>query len=406
LPLRLVTLSSLFPHSGEAGSGLFVRERMSRVGRRIPVTVVSPRPWFPGQEVIRRFQPGYRIPAASREVHGGLAAWYPRFTAPPGVLRRFDARAMARGIRPLLERLRREPGFDIIDAHFTFPDGVAAFHLARVLGIPYTITLRGTELGHSREPALLRQMTQAWRHAARVIGVSESLRRLAVQLGAPEERSLVVGNGVDADLFAPGDQVSARWRLDIAADAKVLITVGGLVERKGFHRVIAAMPALLQRHPRLHYLIVGGPSREGDLSDELRRQVNSLGLQERVSFLGPVRPEGLAAILAAADVFVLSTRNEGWANVILEAMACGLPVVATDVGGNREVVATASLGTIVPFDDHGALVAALDDALTRNWDRAMIRTYAEDNHWDRRVDQLVEMFKAVRREGAVPSRDA
>ena len=134
------------------------------------------------------------------------------------------------------------------------------------------------------------------------------------------------------------------------------------------------------------------------MSAVLRAQVARLGLAERVRFLGPTPPDDLRWPLSAADLFVLSTRNEGWANVILEAMACGLPVIATDVGGNAEVIADADLGLIVPFGDHAALVAALDQALTRKWDGARLRQYALDNSWDNRVRRLAALFRTLVKE--------
>jgi glycosyltransferase involved in cell wall biosynthesis len=172
----------------------------------------------------------------------------------------------------------------------------------------------------------------------------------------------------------------------------VLVSVGGLVERKGFHRVIDVLPDLVQRYTELQFLIVGGPSAEGNNRAELEAQVARLGLERHVTFLGTRKPEELSAVLSAADVFVLATRNEGWANVFLEAMACGLPVVTTDVGGNREVVCRPELGAVVPFGDAGALREALRHALGHVWDGQAIRQYAIDNAWDERVMRLRKAF--------------
>jgi teichuronic acid biosynthesis glycosyltransferase TuaC len=257
------------------------------------------------------------------------------------------------------------------------------------------VTLRGTEVPQSRNPALVPKLREVFRDADFVITVSDSLRQLAYSLGLARERGQVVGNGVDADRFTPVSQAEARKRFALPGTAKVLITVGGLVERKGFHRVIACMPALLEKHPDLHYLVVGGPCPEGDMTQSLKEQASRLGLDERVHFLGPISPDELKWPLSAADMFVLSTRNEGWANVILEAMGCGLPVVASDVGGNREVVCKPELGEIVPFDDQAALTAALDRALRQGWDKQAIRAYAEANSWDTRVSMLTHLFGRV-----------
>lgn len=392
---RVLVLSSLFPHAGEPGAGPFVRERMFRVARHLPLRVVSPKPWFPGQGLIQRLKPGYRPAAAPREEQQGVEVLFPRFLSLPGVLRHWDGRLMALSVRGLLKQLQRDPGFDLIDAHFAYPDGYAASLLSRWLGVPYTLTLRGTEVPHARNPKLLPRLKQAVTGAARVIGVSDSLRQLAVGLGVPEARTTVVGNGVDIGVFHPVDRTESRRRYQLPDQARVLVTVGGLVERKGFHRVIACLPELLARHPDLYYLVVGGPCREGDMSLALRQQADALGLADRVRFLGAMPPAELKWPLSAADVFVLSTRNEGWANVILEAMACGLPVVASDVGGNREVVADDRLGRIVPFDDHTALRDALGDALSRDWDRQAILDYARNNNWDGRVERLLDIFGEV-----------
>lgn len=392
---RLIVFSSLFPNATQPNAGLFIRERMFRVGKQLPLVVVSPKPWFPGQGLIRLFRPHYRPLPAHMETQAGVEVIFPRFLAIPGMLRGLDSLFMAIGSYLALRRLKAR-GYNLIDAHFAYPDGHAAVRLGRWLGLPVAVTLRGTEVPQSRNPALVPKLREVFRDADKVITVSDSLRQLALSIGLAEARGQVVGNGVDADRFMPVPRAAARQRFGLSDTARVLITVGGLVERKGFHRVIACLPALLEKHPELHYLIVGGPCPEGDMTQALKDQVAQLGLTERVHFLGAIPPDDLKWPLSAADVFVLSTRNEGWANVILEAMACGLPVVASDVGGNREVVCREDLGEIVLFDDKSALIDSLDHTLSRQWDKQAIRAYAEANSWDTRVSVLVKLFQQIR----------
>ncbi len=392
---RLVVLSSLFPSTVQPGAGLFIRERMFRVGRELPLIVVSPRAWFPGQGLIRWLRPGYRPMPSRREVQQGIEVYYPRFLALPGMLRQFDGIFMALATLPLLWRLRRRFGFNLIDAHFAYPDGNAAVRLGRWLDLPVTVTLRGTEVPQSRQPGLREKLRETLRNATRVFSVSESLRQLAIQLGMSPVKGRVVGNGVDTSRFRPEDRHAARARYSLPDSARVLVSVGALVERKGFHRVLALLPELLQEQPDLHYLIVGGGSPEGNMEHALREHAAALGLEQHVHFLGPIVPDELKWPLSAADVFVLATRNEGWANVFLEAMACGLPVVTTDVGGNAEVVCRAALGEIVPFDDAGALKRAISNALGKDWDRSAIRAHAENNGWDARVAMLVDEYRRL-----------
>ncbi|MDP1678829.1 MAG: glycosyltransferase, partial [Candidatus Nitrotoga sp.] len=295
----------------------------------------------------------------------------------------------------LMQRLQRKHNFNIIDSHFAYPEGYAASLLGKWLRLPFTITLRGTEARLARQSVFRKHMTSALQSAAKVFSVSDSLRQIALTLGVPESKTQVVGNGIDTTKFYAIDKLAARTKLGLPANARVLVSVGGLVERKGFHRVIDCLPKLIQEFPTLLYLIVGGPSPEGDMGAQLRAQVTQLGLNEHVVFTGPMKSEALKEPLSAADVFVLSTRNEGWANVFLEAMACGLPVITTDVGGNAEVVCHPKLGTIIPFDDQTALEKSLATALKQKWDRNKIIAYAQDNTWDSRVATLIKAFKDI-----------
>ena len=391
---RLIVFSSLFPSAAQPQAGLFIRERLFRVGRHLPLVVVSPRAWFPGQGLIRRWRPDYRPQPAHLETQNGIEIRFPRFFALPGLLRRLDGYMMALACLPLLWRLKRQ-GCNLIDAHFAYPDGYAATLLGRWLGLPVSITLRGTEVPHSRNPLLRPLVIQALARADRVFAVSDSLRQLAISLGLPAEKGRVIGNGIDLERFQAVAREAARRRFGLPDDARVLVSVGALVERKGFHRVIECLPELLKAEPNLHYLIVGGVNPEGDMAAALRAQVAAAGLEQRVHFLGALPPDELKWPLSAADVFVLATSNEGWANVFLEAMACGLPVVATDVGGNREVVCRPELGTIVPFGDRAALTDALRAALNRDWPAQAILAYAAENAWDVRVKVLLAEFAAL-----------
>lgn len=391
----IVVFSSLFPSEIQPGAGLFIRERMFRVGKQLPLSVVAPTPWFPFQGVLHRFRPHFRPGAPEAEIQQGFTVSYPRFLSIPGLLKRYDGFFMALGAFPVLRRLKNEGRLDLIDAHFAYPDGYAATLIGGWLKVPVTITLRGTETRHIQDPRLAGKVLRALQRATQVFSVSEALRNVVVTAGADASKIEVVGNGVDAARFSPKDREASRRALQLPSSAKVLVTVGGLVPRKGFHRVIDIIPQLLKRWPDLVYLIVGGASAEGNNRKELEDQVAHLGLQNAVRFLGPRPPHELAEILSASDLFVLATSNEGWANVLLEAMGCGLPVVTTDVGGNREVVCHQGLGTVVPFGDPVALAAAITAALENHWDRQVIRAYAATNSWDERVDRLCTHFLRI-----------
>jgi glycosyltransferase involved in cell wall biosynthesis len=326
------------------------------------------------------------------EVQDKIGIRFPRFFSLPGLGRSLDGLFMALGSLPALLRLKKQSGFDLIDSHFAYPDGYAAGLLGKWLNVPVTITLRGTEVPHAKTWFRRRLMLKALQRADRVFAVSNSLKEHVVSLGAEEGKIRVVGNGVDTEKFSPIPKSEARRQLGLAEQDRVLISVGGLVERKGFHRVIDLLPGLLQSYPDLKYLVVGGASPEGDWSERLRKQVADLKLGDVVRFLGAMPSTELKIPLSAADLFVLATSNEGWANVFLEAMACGLPVITTDVGGNKEVVCSEDLGAVVPFYEASQMQQSLDAALSKQWDKNRIVEYAAENAWDTRVAVLEKIF--------------
>ncbi|OOG26824.1 glycosyl transferase family 1 [Thioalkalivibrio denitrificans] len=392
---RLVVYTHLYPNAAQPNHGLFVRERMRRVASELDLVVVAPVPWFPFQGLLRRFRPHFRPTPPYHEDQDGIQVYHPRYFCIPGLLKWTDALFEALGTLPLMRRLLRAPGFDIIDAHFVYPDGTAARLLARWLKRPYTITLRGSLTRFQDSYLHRRQIARAMSEAARVFSVADSLRQDAIDWGQDPAHVQVVGNGVDLERFYPEDRVESRRRLGLPEEAHVLVSVGGLTGRKGFHRVIELMPQLMQTHPDLHFVIAGGASPEGNNEAALRAQIQGLGLEDRVHLLGPVAPDELRYVYSSGDVFVLATAFEGWANVFLEASACGIPIVTTRVGGNAEVVNSDRVGLVVPFGDAPALRDALHGALDRAWNRDAIIAHARANAWSVRIPQLVEAFEAI-----------
>ncbi|ARU56175.1 capsular polysaccharide biosynthesis protein [Oleiphilus messinensis] len=387
----MLVVSSLFPSPDQPNAGVFIKERMFRLNPDMKLTVLSPRPWFPGQSIIRKYRPNYRPETPAYQNLEGVDVYYPKFFSLPAVGRLFDWFFMF--VALLIWDLRNRNNADIVDSHFAYPDGVAACSFAKLTRRKVSVTLRGTEIGHSQHPLKRWLMVKVLNSVDRVFSVSDSLRRHVIKLGVQERQVLVVGNGVDTEKFYPVDSIALRAKLVPDEKAKILITVGGLVERKGFHRVIEILPKLNQSFPEgVYYLAVGGPSPEGDWSDKLRNMALEAGVEDKVIFTGPVKPAELGSYLSAADLFVLSTRNEGWANVILESMACGVPVIATDVGGNSEVVSTPDVGEIVPFEDADALFDAIQKGLSRSWDKTKIIDYAKANSWNTRIMVLREQF--------------
>ena len=390
---KLLVFSSLFPSQIRPNAGVFIRERMFRVGKQIPIIVVSPVPWFPFQGIIRYWYPQFRPQPISYEEQEGVNVFFPRFFSIPGLLRSYDGFFMALGALPRLLQLKKQ--FSIIDAHFAYPDGYAATLLGKWLNIPVTITLRGTEVPLAKIKRRKVKILAALNCATQVFSVSDSLKQFVVSLGANGDKIQVIGNGIDVIKFRAIAKSTARAELSISESTKVLVSVGALVDRKGYHRVIELLPALVNQYPDLIYLIVGGDSPEGNIRIKLEQQVKVLNLDKHVRFLGAYASDQLKIPLSAADLFVLATANEGWANVFLEAMACGLPVITTDVGGNKEVIVNSELGAVVPFGNPRDLLTAISNGLDKSWNNPLIIQFAQNNAWDYRVKILVDNFNRI-----------
>jgi teichuronic acid biosynthesis glycosyltransferase TuaC len=399
--LRVLLFSTVFPNGPQPHHGVFVRERMRGLPADVEVRVVAPAPWFP---LVSGLRPGYRPPIAREEIHGGVQVLHPRYVSFPGLLKFLDGFLMFLCALPVLVRMRREFPFQAIDAHFAYPEGLAAVLAGLVLRVPVTITLRGTlpQLAgfRLRRP----QLRFALRRAARVIAVSESLKADAVALGIPAEKVRVIENGIDPELFRPVDRTEARRALGLPKYGPLLVSVGTLSERKGFHLVLEAMAKLGVRWPTLRFAIVGGDGAEGAMGGELRQLAARLKIADRVVFAGSARRDDLAAWYGAADLFVLASSHEGCPNVVLEALACGTPVIGTPVGNVPELLDSPDVGVVVERTAD-ALAAGIDAALGRGWDRDRVRARVAARTWEvvgrEQAEELRAAVGRVVRTGAV-----
>jgi len=387
--MRALVLSSTFPNANQPTLGVFVRERMAALARHCELRVVAPVPWFPANGLIR----GARF-VGLPPVEDGSAfpVYHPRFLSIPRYLKCLDGMLYAASLAPFLARLRRDFDFDLIDAHFAYPDGLAAVLLGRWLRRPVTVTLRGSIVRLRHYPLHRPQIRWALDRAARVIAVSQSLKDVATGLGVAAERISVIPNGVDLAKFHPKGRSAAREACGLPLDRPVILTVGGIYEGKGQHHVVEALATLSTRHPDAVYVMVGEDRRDG-YAERLRSLIARSGLGGRVRFAGPQPHDALADWYSAADVFCLATQSEGWANVLLESLACGTPVVATRVGGNSEIVPDDRYGLLVPHGDLPALEGALDRAIGSRWDRAALVAYAATHTWAAAASRVMREFE-------------
>ncbi|MDE2200279.1 MAG: glycosyltransferase family 4 protein [Rhodospirillales bacterium] len=385
---RLLTFSTLYPNAVRSNHGVFVENRLRHLlaTGQATSTVLAPVPWFPSAHPrFGAWAQHATVPAT--ETRHGVAVHHPRYAVLPRIGMNVAPHLLYMASLRALRRLRRAGlDFDLIDAHYLYPDGVAAIWLGRAFGRPVVLTARGSDVTQlPTYPGPRRLIQAALRAADALIGVSTPLCDDMVALGADPARVTMLRNGVDLEGFAPVDRAAARAALGVSG--QVLLSVGLLIPRKGHDRTIAAMAEL----PGFCLLIAG----EGPERGRLEALIARLGLGDRVRLLG-ARPHGeLRRIYSAADAMVLASSREGWANVLLESMACGTPVVASNIPGNPEVVHEPAAGLVVEENSPAGIAAGVRRLFAALPDRAATRAYAERFGWEETSRGQLAVFDRV-----------
>jgi teichuronic acid biosynthesis glycosyltransferase TuaC len=375
--MRILTLSSLFPNRAKPVLGVFIFQRMSHLARRAGnhVQVIAPVPYFPRWLRWSRWQAEGQVPP--QETIGNLLAFHPRYPLLPGVSMPLHGLLLFLGTWRLAMRLHKQQPFDCIDAHFIYPDCFAAILLGKLLGLPVIVSARGTDINLYPSFRLIRPMIR-WtlRHSAGAIAVSSSLRDVMLALGLSEDRVCVIGNGIDPERFHPVDPLEARRQLGLPETGEILVSVGGLIPRKGFHFLIPAVAQIAQRFPALRLYILG----EGEYRSTLEALIRECKLEEIVFLRGNVPNEQLRYWFSAASLSCLVSSREGWPNVLQESLACGTPALATRVWGAPEVIVSPELGLLVEQDSK-SIAEALGTALKKQWNREAIARHAAERTW-------------------------
>jgi len=391
--MKILTFTTLFPNTEQSNSAIFIQHRMAAVHRYCDaeVRVVSPVPWFPnlpfGCERWRHFA---RVPR--QEVRAGMQVYHPRYLVTPKVGMTLYGLFMFLGALTTVRRIHRAWPFDIIDAHYVYPDGVAAILLGKLFQCPVVVSARGTDINLYPRFRLIRPMIrQVVTKADGLISVCRSLADIMIELGADRNKVRVIPNGIDPELFFPVGLEEARARLGMQQDSKILLTVSSLIERKGIHLLIEALQ-VLDDLGELYWktYIVG----KGEEQQRLEQQIQAAGLQSRIVVVGEVDNKELVAWYNAADLFFLGSSREGWPNVVSEAIACGTPVVATSVDGIPEIIHSPGLGIIVERDVH-SFAKALTRGMRMEWDRATIARQGAQRTWRTVAREVYTMFSGI-----------
>lgn len=385
--IRILTFSTLYPNQLHQRHGIFVETRLKHLQkcRDVEIVVVAPVPWFPVKHRIFGKYGKYSAVAKQEQRHG-IVVYHPRYLVIPKIGMSLAPLLMAVSLWPMIKQLHEKYGFDVIDGHFLYPDGVVAVFFSKLLNLPVINTARGNDITLYPNYWLpYRFIKWSIENSNAIISVCRFLSDEIKALGVIQPNNIVLRNGVDLELFTPRDRQTIRRAMGL--HGFTLISVGHFIERKGHHLVIEALTLL----PDVALILVG----DGPMEKALRSLVKKYRLQDRVMFTGSLTQNQLADYYSAADCMVLASSREGWANVLLESMACGTPVVATRVSGTPEVVLSRTAGELIDRRSAEGIVDGITKLRNNYPKREEVRKYAEMFSWDETSNKLYELIRRV-----------
>jgi teichuronic acid biosynthesis glycosyltransferase TuaC len=388
---RIIIITNLYPNSEEPLRGVFVESMAKELKELCDLTVISPLPWFPKGDFLKRFGKWhkYSLVNNSRE-KDGIKIYYPKFIAIPkmGIVHSFF---MFIAIFSLVNKLHKQKPIDLINAHWIFPDGVAANWVAQFLKIPIVLSAHGCDINHY--PKLFMRKTPIVRALAKANGisvVSSAQKTVVEKMGIVSAKIQVVRNGVDFKLFKLRDKIACRKKYGLEPDMKMILFVGQIIEVKGIEFLIEAFSSIAPINPEYKLFLIG----QGHLRQKYEEVILARGLSHSLLFKGEISREEIPYWFGASDALCLPSIREGCPTVILEALACGKPIVASKVGGIPELINDKN-GILVEARDPKALAAALTLALNRPWDEIEIQRSVPDYSWQAVAGRYFALFDSV-----------
>jgi teichuronic acid biosynthesis glycosyltransferase TuaC len=390
--MKILVFTSLYPNNISPNNGVFIKERMTHFAKLdgCEVKVIAPVPYFPALKLNWRWQFSQVAPS---EVRDGIEVYHPRRFMIPKLGMSLYGLMMFLSVLGTVAKVRKNFDFDLIDAHFVYPDGFAAVLLGHCFRKPVVVSARGSDINrYSTFPIVRRLLRYTLNRADSVIAVSKALKEAIMRLGVPGRKISVISNGVDIEKFHTISKSEARKKLGLPIDRKVILSVGHLTANKGFDLLIRATAILLKRCPERNiYVVIVG---EGFFRKELEKLISAFDLDQYVTLTGTVSHDQLGFWYSAADLFCLASDAEGWPNVILESLACGTPVVATAAGGIPEIIRSETIGLLTERDDR-EIAETICVALNKPWRSNDLLEFARQHNWKRTALGVRHVFEAV-----------
>jgi len=383
--MKIVVFTTLFPNSKMPDRVPFIKARVKHLADLCEIRVVAPIPYFPRLRFDKRRFLFNQIPL--EEEIEGLKVYHPRYFITPKILRSFYGIFMFLSVFKFIKNVRKNFDFDLIDAHFVYPDGLAAVLLGKALRKKVIINARGTDINWYPKFWLIRkQIKYVLNKAGAIISVSDSLKDAMVKIGCAPDKIKVIPNGVDQDKFFPVQKTEVRKALGLPTDKRIILSIGNLIEGKGFHILMEAVK--LTNRKDVHLIVVG----EGSYRPQLEKLIQILGLGKQVSLVGQKPHNDLHKWYSAADIFCLISAKEGRPNVVLESLSCGTPVITMNNWGLSNLVNNDS-GFLLDSYESQKVAGIIDKVLEVKWDQGKVKNSVRSLSWQDMAKNLYKIFQ-------------
>lgn len=387
--MNILVLTTLYPNNIQHRHGIFIENRVKELVKRYPeakVKVIAPVPYFPAWLPIKGYKQYSDV--VRQETRSDIEVLHPQYFVIPKIGMNITPHFLYRTCLASIAEIQ-ENGFaiDVIDSHYFYPDGVVASWVGEKLNIPVMVTARGSDINVIPDNRIARKrIVKALTNIQASAAVSQALADEMIKLAPLAKAPVVLRNGVDLDLFHP-DAVKPKLPFTIESDEKLILSVGNLVELKGHHLVIEALSSL----DKVKLIIIG----EGVMKAELKQLVVKINVQERVFFTGNIQQHELPGYYAVADALVLASSREGMPNVLLESLACGTPVIATNVGGSSEVITQGDIGELLSERNAECIAEALKITFYKNITSKIAREFSHKLSWGSVIEQLFQLLSRI-----------
>ncbi len=399
--MKILTFTTLFPNQQMPNLGVFIKHRtqgLLQLGNE--VKVVAPVPYFPSWSWLQGFRHWYTFAKIPRqEMIQDLITFHPQYFLTPKIGMSWYGIFMYWSVLRKIEEIRKTFKFDVIDAHYVYPDGLAAVWLGEYFQVPVVLSARGSDIHQYVKYYLIRKWLQyIVLRTQSMIAVGQNLLDTMVEIGASKDKMHLIPNGIDPAMFYWQDQQATRKKLGLDSRSKIVVSVGALVPRKNFHCLLEAMAQL--KHGEKLYIIG-----KGQLRDQLQQRIQTLKLQERVFLLGSLPQAQIQDWYCAADLFCFASLYEGSPNVVYEALGCGTPVVASKLPGTEIAINGPHKGILVDPITSQNFAKAIDEALwQQHYDRQAISKEAHQRTWATVAQEVQEVLTKAIAEFQKPSR--